>query len=111
MALLVKSCFKMPPAQTSSKNSILTKHLSNNHPPILSIDSSPGVPLVGVLNKGVALVDRAAYDLAILGEDGLDVRLGDQQGVEVANKDPGVEGAWVSLVGDVAAGHQAGGGG
>ena len=90
---------------------ILTKHLSNNHPSILSSDRSPGVPLVGELDKGVALVDGAAYDLAVLGEDGLDVALGDQQGVEVADEDPGVEGALVGLVGDVAAGHQAGSGG
>ena len=56
-------------------------------------------------------MDGAAYDLAVLGEDGLDVALGDQQGVEVADEDPGVEGALVGLVGDVAAGHQAGCGG
>lgn len=81
--------------------------MSDNHPPILPVDSSSGVPLVGELNKGVALVDRAAYDLAIFGEDGLDVSLGDQQGVEVADEDAGIEGARVSLVGHVAAGHQA----
>lgn len=85
--------------------------MSDNHPPVLPADSRAGVPLVGVLNEGVALVDRAAYDLAVFGEDGLDICLGDQQGVEVANEDPGVEGARVGLVGDVAAGHQAGGGG
>ncbi len=56
-------------------------------------------------------MDRAADDLSVFGEDGLDIGLGDQQGVEVADEDPGVEGAWVGLVGDVAAGHQAGGGG
>lgn len=85
--------------------------MSNNHPSVLAGDGRAGIPLVGVLDKGVPLVDRAADDLAILGEDGLDVCLGDQQGVEVADEDPGVEGAWVGLVRDVAAGHQAGGGG
>lgn len=50
----------------------------------------------------------AADHLAVLGEDGLHVRLGDQQGVEVANEDAGVEGVGVRLVGDVAAGHGAG---
>lgn len=55
-------------------------------------------------------MDRAADNLPVLGEDGLDVHLGDQQGVEVPNEDPGVEGARVGFVGDVA-GHQAGGGG
>lgn len=56
-------------------------------------------------------MDRAAYDLAVFREDGLDICLGDQQRVEVANKDPRIEGAWVGLVGDVAGAHQAGGGG
>lgn len=54
---------------------------------------------------------RAADDLPVLGEDGLHVGLGDQQGVKVADEDAGVEGAGVRLVGHVAAGHQAGGGG
>lgn len=53
----------------------------------------------------------AADNLPILGEDGLHVGLGDQQGVEVTNEDAGIEGAGVRLVGHVAAGHQAGGGG
>lgn len=52
----------------------------------------------------------AAHDLAVLGEDGLHVALGDQQRVEVSDEDAGVEGARVVLVGHVAAGHQAGGG-
>ena len=56
-------------------------------------------------------MDRAADNLAVLGENGLHVGLGDQQGVEVAYEDPGVERAGVGLVGHVAAGHQAGGGG
>lgn len=56
-------------------------------------------------------MDRAADDLAVLGEDCLDVGLGDQQGVEVSDEDAGVEGVGVGLVGHVAAGHQAGGGG
>lgn len=83
----------------------LTKYLSDNHSAVLPTDSSSGVPFIGVLNEGVALVDRASYDLAVFGEDGLDIRLGDQQGVEVADEDPRVERAWVGLVGDVAAGH------
>lgn len=88
----------------------LTEHLSNDYLPVLPGNSSPSVPLVGVLNKGVALVDRAANDLPVLAEDDFDVLLGDQQGVEVPNEDPGVEGARVGFVGDIA-GHQAGGGG
>lgn len=56
-------------------------------------------------------MDGAADDLSVLGEDGLHVGLGDQQGVEVADEDAGVEGARVRLVGHVAAGHQARGGG
>lgn len=56
-------------------------------------------------------MDRAAQDLAVFGEDRLHVGLGDQQGVEVSDKDPGVEGPGVVPVGHVAAGHQAGGGG
>ena len=55
-------------------------------------------------------MDGAAYDLPIFGEDGLDICLGDQQGVEVTDEDPGVKGTRVGFVGDVAAGHQAGGG-
>ena len=55
-------------------------------------------------------MDRTADDLAVLGEDGLHVGLGDQQGVEVADEDARVEGAGVGLVGHVAAGHEAGGG-
>lgn len=85
--------------------------MSDNHPPVLAVDGRSGVPLVGELDEGVAFVDGAAHDLAVFGEDGLDIALGDQQGVEVADEDPGVEGAWVRLVGDVAGGHQAGGGG
>lgn len=45
---------------------------------------------------------RAAHDLAVLGEDGLDVGLGDHGRVEVADEDAGVEGAGVILVGHVA---------
>lgn len=53
----------------------------------------------------------AANDLAVLGEDGLHVGLGDQQRVEVPDENAGIERAGVGLVGHVAAGHQAGGGG
>lgn len=56
-------------------------------------------------------MDGAADDLAILGEDGLHVGLGDQQGVEVADEDSGVQGVGVVFVGHVAARHGAGGGG
>lgn len=45
---------------------------------------------------------RAAHDLAVFGEDDLDVRLGDHGRVEVADEDAGVEGARVILVGHVA---------
>lgn len=53
---------------------------------------------------------RAAHNFAILGKDGFNISLGDQQRVQVPNEDAGVEGARVILVGDVAAGHQAGDG-
>lgn len=85
--------------------------MSHDHAPVLSAHSSSGVPLVGVLHEGVALVDGAAHDLAVFGEDGLDVGFGDQQSVEVPDEDPGVEGAGVGLVGNIAAGHEGGGGG
>lgn len=90
---------------------VLTEHLSDDHPPVLPCDGSPSVPFIGVLDEGVALVDRAAHDLPVLGEDGLDIRLGDQQGVEVADEDSGVQGVGISLVGHIAARHQAGRGG
>lgn len=60
---------------------ILTKHLPNNHPSVLPADSSSGVPLIGELNKGVSLVDGAAHNFAIFGEDGLNICFGDQQSV------------------------------
>jgi len=84
--------------------------LSHDHPAVLRADGGAGVALVGELHEGEALVHGAAHDLAVLGEDGLHVRLGDQQRVQVADEHPRVEGARVRLVGDVA-GHQAGGGG
>lgn len=52
-------------------------------------------------------MDRAANNFAVFGEDGLNVCLGDQQGVEVTDEDTGVEGTRVSLIGYVAACHQA----
>lgn len=69
---------------------LLTEHLSDDHPPIFTVDSSSGVPLVGVLNEGEAFVHRAAHNLPVLTEDGLHVSLGHQHGVEVPNEDPGV---------------------
>lgn len=90
---------------------IYIKHLSHDDPAVLSGHSGSGVPLVGVLHECVALVDGAAHDLAVLGEDGLHVGLGDEQRVEVPDKDAGVERARVRFVGDIAAGHEAGGGG
>lgn len=53
-------------------------------------------------------MDRAAYDLPVFGEDGLNICLGDQQGIQVADEDPRVERTGVRFVGDVAAGQQAG---
>lgn len=53
---------------------------------------------------------RTAHDLAVLAEDCLHVCLGDQECVEVPDKDPRVERARVRLVGHVA-GHQGAGGG
>ncbi len=70
---------------------LLTKHLSDDHPPIFTVDSSSGVPLVGVLNESEAFVHGAAHDLPVLTEDGLHVSLGHQHGVEVPNEDPGVQ--------------------
>lgn len=56
------------------------------------------------------LEQRAAIVLCYLLEDGLHICLGDQECVEVPDKDPRVERARVRLVGHVA-GHQAAGGG
>lgn len=44
----------------------------------------------------------ATHYLAVLGEDDLYVGLLDDGCVEVANKDSGVEGAWIIFVGHVA---------
>lgn len=52
-------------------------------------------------------MDGASYDFAVFGKDGLNVSLGDQQGIEVADEDTGVEGTGVGLIGHVAACHQA----
>lgn len=98
-------------ATLSGEPTRLTQHLSHDHAAVLAGHGGAGVPLIGVLDEGVALVHGAADDLPVLGEDGFHVGLGDQQGVEVADEDAGVEGAGVRLVGHVAAGHQAGGGG
>lgn len=76
--------------------------MSGDDPGVLSGHGCPGVPLTGVLNEGVALVHRAAHDLPIFGEDGLDVGLGHHGCVEVADENSGVEGAWVIFVGHVA---------
>lgn len=84
------------------KTERLTERLSRDDPGVLPGHGRPGVPLVQVLYEGVALVHRAAHYLAILGEDDLYVRLLDDGCVEVADKDSGVEGARVVLVGHVA---------
>ena len=76
--------------------------MSGDDPGVLPGHGHPGVPLAGVLDEGVALVQRAAEDLPVLGEDGLDVALGHHRCVEVADEDAGVEGARVILVGHVA---------
>ena len=76
--------------------------MSRDESGVLPRHGRPGVPLADVLNKGVSLVHRAAHDLAVFGEDGLDVRLGDHGCVEVADEDARVEGARVILVGHVA---------
>lgn len=47
-------------------------------------------------------MNRATHYLPVFSEDGLDVGLGDDGRVEVADEDAGVEGAWVILVGHVA---------
>lgn len=76
--------------------------MSCDDPGVLARHGRPGVPLAGVLHEGVPLVHRAAHDLAVFGEDGLDVGLGDHGRVEIADEDAGVEGARVILVGHVA---------
>ena len=76
--------------------------MSGDDPGVLPSHGGPGVPLTGVLNEGIALVHRAAHNLAIFGEDGLDVGLAHHGCIEVANEDTGVEGAWIILVGHVA---------
>lgn len=80
----------------------LTQRLSCYDPGVLPGDGSPGIPLTHVLDEGVALVHGAADDFAVLGKDDLDVGLLDDGCVEVADKDSGVEGTWVILVGHVA---------
>lgn len=52
-------------------------------------------------------MDGASYDFAVFGKDGLNVPLCDQQGIEVTDEDTGVEGTGVSLIGYIAACHQA----
>lgn len=76
--------------------------MSGDDPGVLPSHGCPGVPLAGVLDEGVALVHRAAHDLAVFGEDSLNVGLGYHGRVEVANEDAGIEGARVILVGHVA---------
>ena len=80
----------------------LTKRLPSDDSGVFSSHSSSGVPLIQILYKGVTLVHRAAHYFAILGEDDFDVSFLDNGCVEVADKDSGVEGAWVILVGHVA---------
>lgn len=80
----------------------LTERLSSDDTCVFSGHGGASIPLADVLDEGEALVNRAAYDPAILGEDDLDVGLLDDGGVEVADEDSGVEGARVILVGHVA---------
>lgn len=87
---------------------LLTEHLSDDHPPIFTVDSNPSIPLVCVLDEGEAFVHGAAHNLPVLTEDGLHISLGHQHGVEVPDEDPGVQRTWIRLVGHVA-GHQAAG--
>lgn len=101
------------PAEPSKKHSVkhatalvkrkrLTERLPRDDPGVLAGHGRPGVPFAYVLDESVTLVHRTAHDLAVLGEDDLDVGLLHDGGVEVADKHPGVEGARVVLVGDIA---------
>lgn len=80
----------------------LTKRLSSDDTSVFSRHCRSGVPLVQVLYEGVTLVHGATHYLAVLGKDDLYVCLLDDSCVEVADKDSGVEGTWVILVGHVA---------
>lgn len=84
---------------------MLTQDLSSDHAPVLSRYGSASVPLVGVLDKSVTLVNGAAHDHAILAKDGLHVGFGHQHGVQVPDEDARVQRTWVRLIGHVA-GHR-----
>lgn len=58
--------------------------------------------LIGILDKGIALVHGTAGHTAILGENGLHIRLLHHSCVEVSNEDPRVDGLGVILVGYIA---------
>lgn len=81
---------------------MLTQGLAGQHSPILSHHSCPGMALVGILDKGIALVHRTAGHTAILGEDGLHIWLLHHSCVEVSNENPRVDGFGVILVGYIA---------
>lgn len=80
----------------------LTEGLSSKHTSIFSNDCSTSVSLISVLNEGVALVNWAAQNSAILGEDRLYVALFHHRCVQVANKHTWVDRLGVIFVGNVA---------
>lgn len=80
----------------------LTEGLSSKHASVFSDDGSASVSLVGVLNEGVAFVNRAAQHSAVFGEDGLDVALFHHRCVQVADKHARVDRFGVIFVGNVA---------
>lgn len=80
----------------------LTKRLAGDNAGILPCHSCSSIPLIHVLYEGVTLVHGAPHYLAVLRKDDLYVGLLDDGCVEVANKDSGIEGAWVIFVGHVA---------
>lgn len=88
--------------QGQGHGEMLTQGLPSQHPPILSQHSCPGMALIGILDKGIALVHRTAGHTAILGEDGLHIRLLHHSCVEVSDENPRVDGFGVILVGYVA---------
>lgn len=97
-----QKCLTKDKKRRSRRQRRLTKWLSSDDTGIFPRHGCSGVPLVQVLYEGVTLVHRATDYLSVLGEDDFYVGLLDNGCVEVADKDSGVEGAWVILVGHVA---------
>lgn len=85
-----------------SKKRRLTKRLSGDDSGVFPRHSCTCVPFVYVLNKGVTLMHGAAHYFAIFGENDLYVCLLYDSCVEVSDKDSGIDGTRVILIGHVA---------